>query len=164
MFKQVIGYEGRYVVSDSGTVKSLSFNKTGVEKEMTLQIDRYGYYRVGLCGVGKQKYTLVHRLVAEAFISNPNFLPCVNHIDGNKLNNSVLNLEWCTFEKNSTLAAKDNLYMKGERHGRSLLTEKEAFEIKYNSKGISQHNLAKIYGVGRSTISSILYGKNWKHI
>ena len=87
----------KYVVFKSGDI----FNLHGVK--IVGMIDRCGYRELILNG----KNHRVHRLVAEMFIPNPNNLPCVNHIDGNKLNNSVDNLEWVTLEENQRRAKKD---------------------------------------------------------
>ena len=86
------GFEGQYQVSDQGRVKSLKFGKERILKPIR---DKDGYLLVNLCKNGEIKQCLVHRLVAQAFIPNPNNLPQVNHRDEDKTNNSVQNLEWC---------------------------------------------------------------------
>ena len=101
IWKDIEGYEGLYKISNMGRVKSIKFNK---EKILFLQKDKYGYLRVGLRKMGKLKNYFVHRLVAEAFIPNPNNLPIVNHKDENKQNNCVENLEWCTVKYNNSYA------------------------------------------------------------
>ena len=97
VWKDVVGYEGLYQVSNLGRVKSLPRNgtHTNKEKEMTVRADPKGYMRLCLCKDGKGKNVKVHRLVAEAFIPNPANLPQVNHKDEDKRNNCVWNLEWC---------------------------------------------------------------------
>lgn len=80
------------------------------------RVDRYGYHRVTFCVKGKRTNHSVHRLVAKAFIPNPESKPQVNHKDGNKLNNSVANLEWCTNEENQKHAAATGLTNKGRKH------------------------------------------------
>lgn len=90
MWKPISGYEGLYEVSNFGRVKSLKFGK-----EKILTPGNYkGYLSVQLCKDGKRKMMRVHRLVAEAFIPNPNKLETVNHKDEDKTNNSANNLEW----------------------------------------------------------------------
>ena len=86
------GYEGLYEVSDQGRVRSLKFGKERIMKQL---ITPKGYIRVGLRKNGYQKMYLVHRLVAQTFIPNPDNLTEVNHKDEDKINNKVSNLEWC---------------------------------------------------------------------
>lgn len=100
-----------YSVSTRGRVKSLARdvpNHTGIihkpERILKLQTDHKGYARVSL---GKKKALAVHRLVAKAFIPNPEEKPQVNYIDGNKLNNCVENLEWCTSSENGSSCGKN---------------------------------------------------------
>ena len=103
IWKTVSGYNGRYEVSNFGNVRSLASGTPKLLKQMTNAGKYNGYAMVTLysspnCGV-KVK---VHRLVAEAFIPNPELFPVINHKDENKLNNSVANLEWCTRRYNTT--------------------------------------------------------------
>lgn len=102
-------YEGLYEVSNFGRVKSLGNGNSNNSKERILKpdTDRNGYLKVLLYKDGKRKKNLVHRLVAEVFIPNPDNLPCVNHKDENKTNNSVENLEWCTHEYNNNYGTRN---------------------------------------------------------
>ena len=110
IWKDINGYEGKYQVSNLGRVKSLArfrVGKSGSNTRMPEQllkqsITKDGYKRVGLRNGYRQKYFFIHRLVAQAFIPNPDNLPQVNHIDENKANNCVDNLEWCSIVYNNT--------------------------------------------------------------
>ena len=116
-------------------------------------------------GVSKQKYTPVHRLVAEAFIENPLGLPCVNHKDGIKTNNSISNLEWCTNEENMAHSSRHGLHRYGEKHGRAALSESDVVSILYKYKiGNSISDIAKTFKVARPTIYNIVHRITWKHI
>lgn len=162
-WRPVVGYENKYEVSSFGAVRSLDFNKTGATRLMSLQEDRYGYARVGLSGIGKQKYCLVHRLVAQAFIRNPDNLSAVNHIDGDKGNNSAVNLEWCTNDQNMAHSSRMGLHRHGEAHPRAVLNECRVLEVlRRRNNGESTSSIARSLGVGRSTVGSILSGKNWR--
>ena len=93
-WKVIPGYEGLYEVSDQGRVKSLNYNHTKKERILKPAKDGGGYLFVCLHKDGHKKLRLVHRLVAESFIPNPNNLDTVNHKDEDKTNNSASNLEW----------------------------------------------------------------------
>lgn len=99
-WRPVVGYEGLYEVSNLGRVKSLDYNKTG--KERVLKGGRAkGYILYIFNRGGKRKYITGHRLVAEAFLPNPENLPQINHKDEDKTNNAVWNLEWCDARYNT---------------------------------------------------------------
>lgn len=98
-WKDVVGYEGFYEVSNMGRVRN-----TLTKRVLSQYLANNGYMslRLGKCNKDKKKLMLVHRLVAEAFIPNPNNLPCVGHIDESHTNNKADNLKWCThFENNN---------------------------------------------------------------
>lgn len=95
-WEQIKDYEGLYEVSNLGRIRN---KKTGrILKPLK---NTNGYLRLDLCKNGIRRAAKVHRLVAEAFIPNPQNLPCVNHKDENKINNCLDNLEWCTYEYNN---------------------------------------------------------------
>lgn len=100
-WKEILGYEGLYQVSNTGRVRSLNYRRTGKTKVIKQSTNKGGYKSVCLYKDGKLKGYSVHRLVALAFIPNPLNLPQVNHIDENPSNNAVWNLEWCTPKYNS---------------------------------------------------------------
>lgn len=130
IWKDIEGYEGLYQVSNLGRVKSLkrkTNNQFGKEERiLSLTINSVGYKVTKLSKSKMSKTINVHRLVAETFIPNPNNYPCINHKDGDKTNNCIDNLEWCTYSHNNKEAFKLGL-------------RKPAWKGK---KG-SQHNCAK---------------------
>ena len=90
-----------YTIDEQGNVFSLRKNKY-----LKQTINKYGYCKVTLQKNKYKKMFSVHRLVAEAFIPNPNNYPCVNHIDSDRTNNNIDNLEWCTHKQNTQWALK----------------------------------------------------------
>ena len=102
IWKDIEGYEGKYQASNKGNMKSLNYNNTGKERILKPKKDSGGYLQVHLSKDGKGKWYLVHRLVATAFIPNPQGYKEVNHIDEDKTNNCVENLEWCSRSYNMT--------------------------------------------------------------
>ena len=102
IFKDIAGYDGKYQVTSWGRVYNVDS-----EKFLRMEETEKGYLRVDLYdSCGKRKHCKVHRLVAKAFIENPNGLPQVNHIDGNPKNNSFTNLEWTTDKENRDKAVR----------------------------------------------------------
>lgn len=101
------GHEGLYQVSNEGRVKSLNYNRTGREKLLIPSPDGRSYLFVTLYKDGKKKHPKVHRLVAQAFIPNPNGYTDVNHKDEDKTNNRVENLEWCSATYNNNYGTRN---------------------------------------------------------
>lgn len=110
IWKTIEGYEGRYEVSNAGKVRSLNYHRRGIIKELKTSVDRYGYSCITLpMGGNRNKHFTVHRLVAAAFLENPESKAEVNHKDGNKLNNHVSNLEWVTMQENQRHAWENGM-------------------------------------------------------
>ena len=113
IWKDIKGYEGRYQISNFGRVKSLIYSKEKIMNIYNFRRDGEkgkGYWRVRLIKNSSYKYFFVHRLVAEAFISNPNNYATVNHINGIKTDNRIDNLEWCSLKENIQKAWETGLY------------------------------------------------------
>jgi hypothetical protein len=174
-FKEIPGFED-YLISNNGRLKTKSralryvhavTNKEHfrVSKERFLKTqynNRTGYKFYQLYKDKKMHNLTIHRLVAIAFIDNPNGFDCVNHKDGNKHNNVIENLEWCTNEYNHEHATKTGLKPRGSRIGTSKLNEACVKAIKNMlSNKYSQSEIARIFEVSRATIILIGQGKTW---
>lgn len=166
--KPIKDYEGLYEISSLGRVKSLyrkikvgSYEKSVHERFRKPYKTQEGYYGIGLNKGGKVKKIYLHRLVAEAFIENKFDKPTVNHIDGDKSNNSVYNLEWATFSEQTNHAIDNKLLVhKSKLSVNDVIEIKNLLELKeYTDKEISLK-----YNVARKTISDIKLGKTWKKI
>lgn len=176
IWKNIVGYEGLYQISNLGRVKSLSRiirhwkegNSVLVERILKPGYDRKnGYYTVVFYKEKKAKTKKIHRLVAEAFIPNPENKPCVNHINGNKTDNRLENLEWCSKKENVIHAHKTGLISPayGSNANASKLTELQVIKIKgLLAEGIKQEHIAKMYNVTRPTIGLIKRGVTWKNV
>lgn len=162
VWKDVIGYEGIYQINKKGDVKSLKRKSTGtfttIDKLIKKQMSSKGYFVYKLSKNGITKTKSLHRILAESFIPNLNNEKCVNHKDGNSLNNDISNLEWCSYSYNSLHGYKSN----GRINSRRKLTNELVLEIREKLKnpyhGIGK-DLANEYNVSQWIISLI---KNFK--
>lgn len=143
-----------YRISSNGNIWSFKAGR----HLMKIHIDSKGYKSIRLCENGKSKLHRVHRLLAIAFKPNPNNHPCINHIDGNKLNNHLSNLEWCTYGKNNTHAYRNGLKAVVGRKLNSL----QVSIIKHLFFNINDRKISNIFNVTRETIRDIRMGKLWK--
>lgn len=172
-WKPIKGFEGVYEISDKGKVKSVA-RKTGTvyrkEKLRKLHYTKCGYLKVRLTHKDKDVTARVHRLVAEHFLSNPENKETVNHIDGNKSNNDVSNLEWATRAEQMQHAYDLNLRkpLSGEDNPHAVLTNEEAEQIrKEYVKHSRKHGtpaLAKKYGVKTSVIQDVISNRTYNNI
>mgnify|MGYP003657666585 CR=1 FL=1 len=151
----------RYEINKMGVIR----NKEN-KKIKSQYVGSTGYYMVSFSYNNKSKPQRVHRLLSINFIDNPKNLKYVNHKDGDKLNYTLSNLEWCTHAENMKHAFNTGLANNtGERNGQAKLTESKVREIKkWLSQGFSQQKTAKIFSVSRSCIQGISNGRLWKHV
>lgn len=167
-WKPVKGYEGLYEVSDLGNVKSLITNRL-------LSIrpnDKKEYCQVSLTK-NKRKYTKkVHRLVAEAFVPNPNGYPFVNHKDEQKKNNVASNLEWCTSEYNANYGTRNERSAKARMNDPKRSKKVYQYDLNGNLVDVfpSVMEIARKFGYSQGNISeccrgkrNIAYGYTWKY-
>lgn len=117
-WRPVVGYEGLYEVSNLGRVASLNYNGTGKRKELKPTKAHHNYLNVRLYKEGEWKGVRLHRIVANAFIPNPDKLPEINHKDENPTNNAVSNLEWCSHKYNCNYGDRINRHRKSMTNGK----------------------------------------------
>ena len=159
-----------YLVTECGKVISRTRYETfgnttrrRNQKELSSSISNAGYKMVSLYKDCKYKRFSVHRLVAQAYVPNPNNFKEVNHIDGDKLNNHKDNLEWVSRVSNAMHSARVLGKNRGEEQAASKLTEKDVLQIKgmLEADILTQSQIGAMYGVTNYCISRIKCGKNW---
>lgn len=176
VWNDIVGFEDYYMVSNLGRVKrkSREVNNNSYGGKMIMKgkilspyLSKKGYSTLRL-QVDNKRYSFpVHRLVAKAFIDNPDDKPQVNHIDGDKTNNNVTNLEWCNNSENQLHAYKNGLQKLrvGESNSNSKLESHEVLEIRRMlENGVEPKKIMGIYNVTKTVISSIKHRRSWKHI
>lgn len=161
IWKDVIGYEGLYQVSNLGRVKSLgnggSKNSKFSSERILKTCEIKGYLRVTLSKDGKQKQYSVHRLVALAFLPNPYNLPMVNHKDECKTNNACSNLEWCSVKYNNNYATRIQRIAESQTNYPKF--SKKVICIETGKIYPSTHQVERELGFANSHISSACLGK-----
>lgn len=175
IFKPVKGYDGLYEISNHGKVKSLPkiwgtrrvIGKKGETELMAAKVDN-GYPRVVLSKNSITKSFSVHRLVAEAFVENPNNYPIVNHINSIRDDNYYENLEWTTYKGNA-IHAFQNGNRKGQLGEANPQSKYKDRDIKIIKKlhldgYYSQNEIAEMFEDRQGNISRIVNGQRWKHI
>lgn len=172
----VVTATGRYFITEDGEVISKGRLKSGnnmngpfsfytQDKKLKVQINVSGYEVITLTDChGKNRTYLIHRLVAMAFVPNLDNKPQVNHIDGNKTNNTAANLEWVTSQENVLHSYITGLASNSEeKHPRSVLTVEDVFKIaELFIKGVPCIEMVSIIGKKYHTIYKVLEGKNWQ--
>ena len=165
-WKDVVGYEDYFRVSNTGSIFSKRTNKY-----LKLIVSKTGYhiFTTKFNGRKSKSYCFkVHRLVAEAFISNPENKPVVNHKDGNKINNKIINLEWATHSENSQHAIDTKLQIptKGEARYNAILTDEDVRNIKklYIPKIFGKRKIAKVLGLKVGLVDGVLHSNGWGHV
>lgn len=169
-WKDIKGFEGMYQISNLGKVKTLNYKNTGEERIRANSLTKDGYLKIRLLYKGKDKTVGVHRLVAEAFIPNIENKETVNHIDGNKQNNIVENLEWANRKEQMVHAYKLKLKKakKGIDNINSKFSKEDILKIrrlyKPRDKEYNTVALGKRYGVCDSVIGDIVNYRTYKDV
>ena len=159
-WRDVKGYEGKYQVSNLGNVKSLNYHRMGISKVLTPRKCKTGYLRIGLCKSSNKKTYNVHKLVAQAFLENPNNLPSINHKDENKENNRADNLEFCTQAYNNAYGTHNERVGKAHRNRKDqskpiIATDANGKETYFPSVKEAE----RLWGVDHSGVCKVLKGK-----
>jgi len=158
VWKDITGFKGKYQVSNLGRVKSLVRYKVKKERILSYRPNNKGYNRIGLTKNNKSKDFLIHRLVAQAFISNPDNLDTVDHRDNNKDNNFVKNLRWL-----SNLANWKRSNM-GEDNPKSKMTKEKVKQLRglYLTGNYTYKELGEKFNISKAQAWVINTKKNWK--
>ncbi len=156
-----------YIVSDRGNVISFHREDAGIIITLDPAENHKGYFMVSLQKNNRKKWYSIHRLVALHFIENPKQLPIVHHIDGDKKNNRVENLQWCDNTFNITESFKNGrIALKGSRHPNAKLNENSVRDIRTNFDGhkFDYQYFASKYCVSVDAIVKVIKREHWKHV
>jgi len=152
-WKDIKSYEGIYQASDLGNLRSLNYKRTGKIQVLKPALDNKGYLRTAFMKDGILKTVKVHRVIAQTFLNTIDDKNQVNHINGIKTDNNLINLEWCNNTENQNHAIKKGLVKQksGDLHHKTKHTDELILKI-YNEykNGASKRGLSKKYNVGRS--------------
>lgn len=166
-WKDINGWEGFYQISDFGRLKSLKRPFVPVDRILRPCVDKYGYLFAGLFRMGKRlACPKMHRLVLEAFVGpRPDGMEC-RHIDGERKNNKLDNIEWAMHETNELDKYGHGTILCGSNVGTSKLTESAVLEIRalWKTGRYTQWGLAHQFGVHQYCIWSIIHRKSWRHV
>ncbi len=178
IWRDIPGWKGMYQASNLGRIKSLARYIVTVkgtkypieEKILKGHVDTKGYIQVEFKRNRRRHIIALHRLIALAFIPNPENKPQINHINGNKTDNRIENLEWCTGSENVRHAWNNRLNhaLHGEQHPNAKLTNEQAKWVKEHyiprDKEYGVNAMARKFNVSTTPIYNILKKKGWKHI
>jgi hypothetical protein len=163
-FKPIPGYGERYFISNRGEV----YSKTNGGRLLKGGVDHAGYKQVTLFYQGKYKFRKVHQLVLEVFYKPRPFGLVAAHLDGQKTNNCINNLDWVSYKENEAHKLIHGTRAKGERHGKALLTKKDVLFIrenyKFRCKVFGALPLARMYGVNPVTITLVTKRRTWRDV
>lgn len=178
IWKPIPNYEGLYEASNFSIVRSVKrtvidynsdFSRTLKSVTLNPTLSKKGYYYVTLCKGGVRRKFLLHRIISQCYIQNPLSHDCVNHIDGNKKNNSIINLEWCSYSENNKHAYMKGLRIPYERFGeknpKSVLNNSTVLQLRLmRLNGDTYSGIAKKLGISKSAVAKVIRGETWGHV
>ena len=168
-WRQAVGFSDRYYVSNKGRIFTTSAhnkkdNPTIMRpaRSFNKRTNSFEYYKTVMDG----RTVVVHRVVAQTWIPNPASKPFINHKNGDKVDNRVENLEWCSASENTLHAYRTGLEKKqlGEKHHATHLTNEQVKQFKWewaNERKMTRKEYAKELGVSEATIKDIIRGRSW---
>lgn len=174
LWKSIFGYEGRYMVSNYGNIRRCahtrpdgSFLKDRILKPQP-RPDGYMIVMLYAPGSSQGKWVKVHKIVAETFLGERPHKFDINHKDGEKSNNQLSNLEYCTRQENMRHAYATKLHGRpiGVTNGRAKLTEQDVHEVWriYHEEGMTQLDLAELFDISPTVVGDILHRRTWRHL